>query len=1012
MTDVSRYLHLIIDGKVGTIVGMANLTRPLDGLIAQQGKLTAATKAFGDAGVREAARYSAAMTKEVERTARLVQTTDDRLLRLNTRKNQILLSQENAANAGRITAYRKMGLQLEEINRQIAASVLSVSDAQKTATAAQSADADALIAKNKAVAASQQASLALAKSQRTAAVGAALATTGRVALGSGAAILGGSIYAAVKAGSYQSFLSQQQASSPLKSKQIAALSAMGWNLATTAGVNPRDVVTAGRYGSDLGLGFQLDKRTVRAAAMAAVPAGSTIASFLPAIGSAQVNFGGYRQQPMKLANMLLQTARLGRINNPGDLATAIPQTLVQASHYHNNAMLPQSLAVVAALTRSGLPVEEANTAAYNLISRIPVPTPAVKKFLDWLKTSKGVDLTGDFTVGAMQSKGILGILNDIKSANLAPDALRKLFPYMRSYTGALALAGNQNKSLNDIYGGLVNSNKANPVGANWQRYENLPSTKYAAAMQSWDKAVVDFGTSAMPVLTELLKDITPMVRGLDSLTKSNKNMIPWVVKGGIALTGLGVGLKAAAAGFKVAQAGAGVFKVIRSGLLGLIGSGTGDAAALAAAGGDASAGSIASLSAFGPLGIAIAGTIGLSLAANQLYDHWKPFHSFVDGVTLNFQKIAKAAAEASVQVINFGTLGHVKIGSSQWLGIADTIAKSAMSIVPGGPSAVAMVDAVLNHKSGTPKATYSNKAAMINAAASPVYSGKKWTLGSYFGSTAGLPKGFTGRWFGSSYGPTSNNYLSDYQSWWANVLGEPKAAGKIGDTDFPTINGTAGNPYELPGNTRAKWTFVKYIPDPKNKGQDIAVWRDPMGKLQAFNHTDPRGVKTPTGWRVLRPGQYGYGGNTAGYSMESHVCIVTTPDGRQDIMVLTGQGEMQQRKAGNKVQRLPNAGASTGSKTGGINASIKTAAAQYKENPAMLYGVYRAEGGSKASPLFGDPSGTAKGAAASLAADFHWTYTTKGQTLVKAYGFPNTTQGHWEIPLVNLCHVACAIREA
>jgi hypothetical protein len=198
------------------------------------------------------------------------------------------------------------------------------------------------------------------------------------------------------------------------------------------------------------------------------------------------------------------------------------------------------------------------------------------------------------------------------------------------------------------------------------------------------------------------------------------------------------------------------------------------------------------------------------------------------------------------------------------------------------------------------------RSASWGAGLRSVYSGPNWTLGKSLGDTSGVPSGFGGRWFGSHFGAVTSNAPSGYQQWWAqNVFGNAALAGRIGDTDFGATDQRAGHVYELPGSTKRKWTFVRYLPDPSNPGQDIAVWRDPMGTIQAFNHTDPRGLRTSYGgWRQLRPGMVGYGGQAAGVSMESHVCIVTSPDGRQDLMILTGQGEMQMRAAGKKVQPL------------------------------------------------------------------------------------------------------------
>jgi hypothetical protein len=474
--------------------------------------------------------------------------------------------------------------------------------------------------------------------------------------------------------------------------------------------------------------------------------------------------------------------------------------------------------------------------------------------------------------------GIAGSLRNLFNApNATPALLQKLLGGGIGYTLAQRIAQQGAPGLGPTAGAL---------GGQFNQYSKTEAGRLKQFQLSLDDLQETMGKALLPALVQILKALTPVIQQFGSWAQKNPKTIRDLTELGVKIGGVSFALRAllpflTALKFGKAATDAAKLTTALSGEAGLA-AGLSTVAKSGAATEIEAAGLAAATAAprIKLMGLALETAVPLLLGL------------------LALQNLSKGPPKRTRASLSDPT-------SPFWL--PPNIRKQYLQQHPSNVPAGSQTRGTANWGGG-------QRSASWGAGLRSVYSGPNWTLGKSLGDTSGVPSGFGGRWFGSHFGAVTSNAPSGYQQWWAqNVFGNAALAGRIGDTDFGATDQRAGHVYELPGSTKRKWTFVRYLPDPSNPGQDIAVWRDPMGTIQAFNHTDPRGLRTSYGgWRQLRPGMVGYGGQAAGVSMESHVCIVTSPDGRQDLMILTGQGEMQMRAAGKKVRRLPGAGAGAG----------------------------------------------------------------------------------------------------
>lgn len=173
------------------------------------------------------------------------------------------------------------------------------------------------------------------------------------------------------------------------------------------------------------------------------------------------------------------------------------------------------------------------------------------------------------------------------------------------------------------------------------------------------------GGSVAPVFTELLKAVIPHVAATAGWIRENKGLVVSLLKGGIAITGIGAGLFAVGKalsivglGFKAAQIGVNGLVIANKLLVGSF--------ALVGAVGSGVAGIIGALAtgAVSPLALVTAGLVGLGVAWFRLTDQGKAASGAWGDAWGNIKGVALASYGTIIESIMAGNLeGAFKVGA-------------------------------------------------------------------------------------------------------------------------------------------------------------------------------------------------------------------------------------------------------------------------------------------------------------------------------------------------------------
>jgi len=206
-------------------------------------------------------------------------------------------------------------------------------------------------------------------------------------------------------------------------------------------------------------------------------------------------------------------------------------TLEQFSDYSGRAIgiganLGVSLEDVSAgfssLTRHGFDAATAGTQMTNIMTHMINPTKAAHTELVKLSHATGIDLVGDFTAAGLSSKGLEGVLGDLKTAYekmgyssaQAEAESMKLIAAQRGGLGLATLLGTGYEDFTKTLADLNNQELTN--GITEQSYNKIKET---AGFQ-WDRlkrtvqeAAIVLGTSMLPALTGVLGGLQAAVAG-------------------------------------------------------------------------------------------------------------------------------------------------------------------------------------------------------------------------------------------------------------------------------------------------------------------------------------------------------------------------------------------------------------------------------------------------------------------------------------------------------------------
>lgn len=889
MPDATKRLQLLIEAKAST-AGLVGLKREMGGMFDAQKTQALKAKLHWEEAEAAAGRAARAQVRAVESVTK----AEERAATLRQRYIQSVLDGNIRAAERYETAWTQ--------------AIRRVQVAQETATGARG-----LAGTTAADAAAARGGYTRARVMGAVAGGVGALGTGVMGLG----VLGiGAGYELGKAGmNWQTYAAQQRANSPMSNAEFRAYQRRAMAMAIATGARPEDILLAERYGAERGYGGRTNRGVLQAGLMLGLPTGGTeaLAPSEQAIITLLKNFPSLRGNAKKAAGMILAAAQNSAGTTVPEFVNAIPQTLTTAGHYGpKNA--PDSLAIIAALTQAGVPIDEANTMAYNLISRVATPTPAVSKYLAGLKKDKGIDLTRDFSPQAVSQKGIINVLRDIEGANLDPSSLRHLFPYMRAYMGALGLTGNFANSAVNIRDRISGGAGDQALNQNYKRYLGLDSTKAKELNEQFDVMSKTLGMSLLPGILQLEKELIPLGKNFSQWTKENKGTITSLIQMSPKLILVGGGLKAL--GLLLGSANGGIIGklgMFSAKMLGIRG------ASFAAKGGLVALGEEAS----GAIGVAGtgaaagAGVLGLASALGIL------------AAAIGQVKLMQKAAGND----NIGGILSMLAGPIFGLPMAENVAAARWI---AGQLGI-----------GKSKGTGSGQAGR----------GRRDSSGNPSGA---VPNGAL---FGDP-GYKGLNELTNpnYPGGRAGAIAAAGVPGAVVHSDIPM---PAKSAVKLPGPRAARYRLLDAGGTYGDPGGLHELWGTPNGGKMMFYHLSDNNVRflagTGDGKGWYHGGQtVAISGDTGTNTSGAHLHVGMDAKARDYIYGMTwGQGW-----SGGKPGSLPKAGAGAGLMLAGMGneskyaGSFQAAGSKSHVDPSLLSGVGMAESSGFTYPGPGGTPGT------------------------------------------------------
>jgi TP901 family phage tail tape measure protein len=214
----------------------------------------------------------------------------------------------------------------------------------------------------------------------------------------------------------------------------------------------------------------------------------------------------------------------------------------------------ETMGAIAALTSVGNPTAESMTQVVGVLTALQKPSSQARAVLREL----GVEVNAV----TIKQKGLQGTLKDIvEGVNNYTDSeakraemLGKVFRRIEASKAAIALTTIANEKFAESTDKVRNSQ-----GLMAKQADKMSKTtlfKYRQTMQNLATAWEDFGRAAAPVMTDMLKQLTPIIKSVGKFAQENKGLITTLVKIWTVAATLVIGLGA----LKIALGIAGVIK--------------------------------------------------------------------------------------------------------------------------------------------------------------------------------------------------------------------------------------------------------------------------------------------------------------------------------------------------------------------------------------------------------------------------------------------------------------------
>jgi len=316
----------------------------------------------------------------------------------------------------------------------------------------------------------------------------------KLAAVAGAAAMGAMAVASVKgAADFEKTMSQSVALAGLLPEEVDKVTKALLAMAPAMGKSPQELAEAFYFASSAGLDTEKALAAVTESAKAAAAGLGETKVIVDAVTSVMNAYSLSADKAGRVTDTLVAAVKEGK-GEPDALAMAIGKVIPVASQM--GVSFEEVSASLAIMTRIGLNADEAATGLRGVLNALIAPGAEAAGVLKQMGTS------ADEVRAAIKERGLASVLVEMMEALEGNDeALSKLFPDIRAFTGVLATAGNQTEEyqrvLKSIQGDLGITDKA------FAEASDTFAFKMGQVKASFDVLKIQIGNALLPALKDL-----------------------------------------------------------------------------------------------------------------------------------------------------------------------------------------------------------------------------------------------------------------------------------------------------------------------------------------------------------------------------------------------------------------------------------------------------------------------------------------------------------------------------
>lgn len=323
----------------------------------------------------------------------------------------------------------------------------------------------------------------------------------------------GAMGASIKqASDYQKMITVAGNNTTLTTKGIQQMSDTVKKLASETGA-PLDQLAEGfRKAVNFGFSGSDASKLLAVANKAALATGANTGDTAGVLANVMHEYNTPVSKAASTMNVLHNAAAQGNATLQ-DFTTTGARAIDMAANLH--IPLTQVAATLSSLSRHES-LADANTQVVGMLSKIVNPAKAAQKELAKLTLSSGIDLLGDFSPAGLKSKGITGVMADLKAAT--GGNIQEMFqavPALRGGMAAMLLTGTAGGDYKNIKGSLdqTAAGKTNPVGAASTAYQKTLASSMSIVARNVQLLAIDLGTKLLPAVSRVAAVLGGVLKG-------------------------------------------------------------------------------------------------------------------------------------------------------------------------------------------------------------------------------------------------------------------------------------------------------------------------------------------------------------------------------------------------------------------------------------------------------------------------------------------------------------------